>query len=123
MKASVKHIRISPKKANVIAGLVRGKSAQDALTFLKLANKKGADILYKVVASAVANAENNDGKSKENLYIASVVVTKGRTLRRGIPASRGRVDPIKKRSSHIFVELVEKFPEVSAPQETDSSKK
>jgi len=107
MKASVKHIRISPKKANLVAGLVRGKSAEEALTFLKFANKKGADILYKVVASAVANAENNDAKSKDNLVLSSVVVTKGRTLRRGIPASRGRVAPIKKRSSHLFVELSE----------------
>jgi large subunit ribosomal protein L22 len=107
MKASVKHIRISPKKANLVAGIVRGKKATEALSFLKLANKKGADILYKVLASAVANAENNDGKSKDSLLIESIVVTKGRTLRRGIPASRGRVMPIKKRSSHLFVYLRE----------------
>jgi len=107
MKASVKHIRISPKKANVVVGIIRGKRVGDALDFLKVANKKAADILYKVVASAVANAENNDGKRSENLFIKTAFVTKGRTLRRGVPASRGRVAPIKKRSSHIFVELAE----------------
>lgn len=122
MKASVKHIRISPKKANLIAGMIRGKSAKEALIFLKIANKKGADILYKVVASAVANAENNDGKSKENLILSSIVVIKGRTLRRGIPASRGRVAPIKKRSSHIFVELAEQA-EIVPPKATPKIKK
>ncbi len=123
MKASVKHIRISPKKANLIAGLVRGKNAEEAITFLKFTNKKGADILEKVVASAVANAENNDGKAKSDLVISSVVVTKGRTLRRGIPASRGRVAPIKKRSSHIFVTLKESVKEKALPTEEKKEKK
>lgn len=118
MKASVKHIRISPKKANVVAGLVRGKQVEEALTFLRFANKKGADIIYKIVASAVANAENNDGKKKDNLLVSSIIVTKGRTIRRGVPASRGRVAPIKKRSSHIFVELIE-----SSSLQTDSKAK
>jgi large subunit ribosomal protein L22 len=105
MKASVKHIRISPKKAGLVAALVRRRKALEALSFLKFTHKKGADIIYKVVASAVANAENNDGQQKDDLFIKSIVVTKGRTLKRGIPASRGRVAPIKKRSSHIYVEL------------------
>lgn len=124
MKASVKHIRISPKKANLVAGIVRGKKAIEALSFLKFANKKGADILYKAVASAVANAENNDGKNKDTLMIDSIVVTKGRTLRRGIPASRGRVMPIKKRSSHLFVYLSEtsEQKEKSAPAEKPTAK-
>jgi large subunit ribosomal protein L22 len=107
MKASVKHIRISPKKANLVAGLVRGKPANEALVFLQFANKKAADILHKLIASAVANAENNDAKSANDLIIDKLVVTKGRTYRRGIPASRGRMMPILKRSSHIFVELGE----------------
>jgi len=111
MKASAKHIRISPKKAMVVAGMLRGKTADKALDFLKVANKKAADILHKVIASAVANAENNDGKRAENLVVSRVCVTKGRTLRRGVPASRGRVAPIKKRSSHVFVELEEVFVE------------
>ncbi len=107
MKASAKHLRISPHKAMVVAGMLRGKSTEKALDFLKVANKKAADLLYKVLASAVANAENNEGKRSDNLVISRVCVTKGRTLRRGVPASRGRVAPIKKRSSHIFIELEE----------------
>ena len=115
MKANVRHIQISPKKANVVVGIVRGKSVGEALDFLKVANKKAADILYKVVASAVANAENNEGKRSENLIVKSAFVTKGRVLRRGVPASRGRVSPLKKRSSHIFVELAEVVIQTPSP--------
>lgn len=107
MKASVKHIRISPKKANLIAGMVRGKKAKDAADLLKIMNKKAADIIRKVVLSAVANAKNNEGKNEDLLTIGEILVTKGRTYRRGIPASRGRVAPIKKRTSHVFLKLAE----------------
>jgi large subunit ribosomal protein L22 len=103
----VKHIRISPKKANVVVGIIRGKKVGEAIDFLKVANKKAADVLGEVVKSAVANAKNNDGKRAENLIVKTAFVTKGRTLRRGVSGSRGRVNPIKKRSSHIFVELSE----------------
>ena len=105
MKASVKNVKISPKKASVIASLVRGKAAAHASQFLKVVNKKAAGIIKKVIDSAVANATNNEAKSADGLKIKSVVVTKGRVLRRGIPASRGRVAPIKKRYAHVFVEL------------------
>lgn len=107
MKASVRDIRISPKKANLVAGLVRNKPAREAARYLALVNKRGAEIIKKVIDSAIANAKNNDGKSEDALLISRIVVTKGRTLRRSIPASRGRVAPIKKRSSHIFVELTD----------------
>ncbi len=119
MKASVRHIHISPKKAALVADLVRGKKTDEALDFLKLADKKAAGIIHKVVESAVANAQNNDGKSKDNLAISKIYVTKARKMRRGIPASRGRVMPIYKRSSHIFVELGEQ--EV-APTKAESPK-
>lgn len=107
MKANVKHVRISPKKACIVADLVRGKNSREALDFLKLADKKAADIIFKLVASAVANAENNDGKDSDRLVVSKIYVTKGRTLKRGVPSSRGRVKPILKRTSHIFVELDE----------------
>ena len=107
MKASVRHIHISPKKAALVADLVRGKKADEALDFLKFADKKAAGIIYKLVSSAVANAENNDGKRKDSLTVEKIYVTKARKLRRGVPASRGRMMPIYKRHSHIFVELGE----------------
>lgn len=107
MKATVKHVRISPKKACIVADLVRGKGSQQALDFLKFANKKAADIIYKLLASAVANAENNDGKDRDSLVVSKIYVTKGRILKRGVPGARGRVKPIVKRTAHIFVELEE----------------
>lgn len=122
MKASVRNIHISPKKAALVADLVRGKKTDEALDFLKLADKKAAGIIYKVVASAVANAQNNDGKSKDNLEVSKIYVTKARKLRRGIPGSRGRVVPIYKRFSHIFVELEEmSAPTAETPNESSQA--
>lgn len=105
MKASLKNARISPKKINLIAGLVRGQKAQDALDRLKLTPKKGAKLLHKVVASAVANASNNLDQKIENLFIKSIIVNKGITFKRGIPISRGRYHPILKRNSNVTVEI------------------
>ena len=105
MKAILRKSRISPRKASLLAGMVRGKSVNDALDFLRFAPKKSAKILYKVVQSASANAEKNFGKDKNNLKISSIIVNTGPTYKRGVPASRGRVAPILKRTSHITVEL------------------
>ncbi len=103
MKAIAKHVRISPKKANLVAGLVRRKNAVEALDILKFTPKKGAKILYKVLHSAIANAEHNFKQKKEALMITEIVVNEGRTLKRSIPISRGRVHPRKKRTAHIYV--------------------
>jgi large subunit ribosomal protein L22 len=105
MKASLKNARISPKKINLIAGLVRGQKAQIALDRLMLTPKKGAKLLHKVVASAVANASNNLDQKIENLFIKSIIVNKGVTFKRGIPISRGRYHPILKRNSNVTVEI------------------
>ncbi len=105
MKAYAKNIRISPKKMRVIAEVVREKSAQEALDFLKFAPKKGAGMLYKVVASAVANAVNNDNQKVEDLYIDTLVITKGIVYKRGRPVSRGRMHPILKRTTNVRLEL------------------
>lgn len=105
MKASLKNARISPKKINLIAGLVRGQKAQIALDRLLLTPKKGAKLLHKVVASAVANASNNLDQKVENLFIKSIIVNKGVTFKRGIPISRGRYHPILKRNSNVTVEI------------------
>ena len=94
MKAIVSNVRISPKKLNVIAYIVREMDAKQALDTLRFMPKKGADILYKVIASAVANATHNDGQELENLRIGSVVVTQGVVYRRHNPISRGRAHRI-----------------------------
>lgn len=105
MKASVKNVRISPKKLNVIAYIIRDMTAKDALDTLKFMPKKGADIMYKVVASAVANAEHNDSQSAADLKIASVSVSQGLVYRRINPISRGRAHRILKRTSHVDLSL------------------
>ncbi len=105
MKAILRRIRISPKKANLVAGTVRGKKVDEALALLKFMPKKGAKILYKVVHSAASNAKNNFKQSMDELQITKILVTKGPTYKRSLPISRGRVHPIRKRTSHITVEV------------------
>ncbi len=105
MKAVLRRIRISPKKANLVAGLVRGKKVKEALDILKFTPKKGAKILYKVLHSSASNAKNNFKQSFDDLVVSKVLVTKGPTHKRSLPISRGRLHPIRKRTSHITVEV------------------
>ena len=105
MKAYLRQTRISPKKVNVVAGLVRGKKVTEALTILKFTPKRSAPVLAKLIASAAANAENNFKQDREKLMISKLIVNAGMTLKRGNPVSRGRWHPILKRSSRITVEL------------------
>jgi len=105
MKANAKNIRISPKKLRVVAEVIRGMNAEQALKFLKFAPKKGADLLYKVVHSAVSNAVHNDSQKADELMIDTLIVTKGIVYKRGRPVSRGRMHPILKRTSNVKLEL------------------
>jgi large subunit ribosomal protein L22 len=105
MKATLRNVRIAPKKANLVAELVRGQNAAEALRTLKFTPKKGAKILYKLINSAVANAENNFGQNKNSLVIKEIKVSKGLRLKRYIPVSRGRAHPLQKDCSHIHVYL------------------
>lgn len=105
MKAYGKNIRISPKKLRVVAEVIRWEKVDEALKFLKFAPKKWAWILYKIVSSAAANAQNNDGQKLDDLYIGSVVVNKGIVYKRWNPVSRWRMHPILKRTSNITLEL------------------
>lgn len=105
MKAILRLARISPKKANLVAGMVRGKKVKDALEILEYTPKKAAKLLYKVVRSAAANATNNFKQNLDELVITRILVTKGPTLKRSIPVSRGRSHPILKRCAHITVDV------------------
>jgi large subunit ribosomal protein L22 len=105
MKASVRNVRISPKKLNVIAYIIRNMTAKDALETLRFMPKKGADIIYKVLSSAVANATHNDNQALADLAISSVSVTQGLVYRRINPVSRGRAHRILKRTSHVDLSL------------------
>jgi large subunit ribosomal protein L22 len=122
MKAILRRTRISPKKANLVAQLVRLKKATEAIDILKFTPKKAAKILKKVIESAIANAENNNKQIKDNLYIKEIIVTEGPTYKRSLPISRGRVHPILKRTSHITAKLEARNAESEAAASGGTSK-
>ena len=107
MKAVLKNYRQSPRKVRLIADLVRGENAQEALSLLQFVDKRAAGPFSKVIASAVANAKQQ-GKDESKLVIKRVAVDKGMVLKRFIPRARGSASRINKRNSHITVELSEK---------------
>ncbi|HLG25295.1 MAG TPA: 50S ribosomal protein L22 [Candidatus Gracilibacteria bacterium] len=103
MKATARTVRLTPKKMNLIAEMIRNKDAKAALEILKYTPKKGAKILRKVLFSAVSNAENNFKQDGDSLYVKEVVVGKATTFKRWVPASRGRAQPILKRNTHVTI--------------------
>ena len=107
-RAIAKYVRVSPRKMKPIADLVRGKEANEAIAILKFTPRKGAEVLKKVIESAMANAENNHGMDPDNLYIAEVYANQGSTMKRWKAGSMGRANPILRRTSHIGVALKEK---------------
>ena len=106
--AIAKSLKIAPRKARLVIDLVRGKSVVEADKILNNINKEAARLIRKVLTSAVANAENNLGLDKTKLYVLEAFVNEGQTLKRIKFGSRGHVDPIKKRSSHINIVVSEK---------------
>ena len=107
-RAIAKHIRISPRKVNVVIDLIRGKKVGEALAILKHTPKAASEILEKVLKSAVANAENNHNMDVDNLYISEAYANQGPTLKRFRPRAQGRGVRILKRTSHITLVVKEK---------------
>lgn len=106
-KAQAKYIRISPQKARLVADLVRGKKVEEAKQILTFTRKKAAGIIGKVLKSAVANATQNPGIDENILFVKTIFVDQGPSLKRWRARAQGRVAPIKKRMSHITVILDE----------------
>ena len=106
--AIAKGVRIAPRKARLVIDLIRGKNVAEADKILKNINKEAARLSRKVLVSAVANAENNLGLNKADLVVKEAIVNEGQTMKRMKFGSRGHVDPIKKRTSHITVVVAEK---------------
>jgi large subunit ribosomal protein L22 len=102
-KAILRTARISPQKARLVADQVRGLPAGRALELLKFSDKKAAHMIYKVLYSAVSNAENNDGADADELRVAAIMVDEGPTLKRFMARAKGRGTRILKRTSHITV--------------------
>ena len=107
-KAVAKYVRIAPRQVRVVMTLIRGKNVADAFAILKFTPKAGADVIEKVLKSAVANAENNFDMNVDKLYVASAYVDQGPTLKRIHPRSRGQAFSIFKRTSHVTVVVAEK---------------
>jgi len=107
VRAVGKYIRISPQKARLVADVVRGMGVDQAITTLRFMPKKGAGIIQKVIESAVANATQDDQADVDNLYVKTIVVDGGPSLKRIRPRAQGRATGIIKRSSHITVILDE----------------
>lgn len=113
VKASVKMQRISPRKARLVADLIRYKSTTQALVILQTTNKKASKIIFKLLNSAIANATNNYGLDATKLVVSKILVNDGPTLKRFQPHSHGRAYPILKRTSHFYIELIELNNELS----------
>ena len=103
--ATLTGAQISPQKVRLIADQIRGKPAEDALDILNFSKKKAAAIVLKVLNSAIANAEHNEGADVDELKVSTVFVNEGRTLKRLRPRAKGRADRILKRSCHITVKV------------------
>nr|WP_245612790.1 50S ribosomal protein L22 [Kosmotoga pacifica] len=118
-RAIAKYVRISPRKARDVVNAIRGKNVGEAFQILEFSPKKAARIVYKVLRSAVANAENNFGLNIDNLYVSEAVVEDGPRMKRLWPRGRGRADILLKRFSHIklVVRDREKEKELTIPQE------
>ena len=105
--AKLKGARISAQKARLVADQVRGKPVEEALSLLEFTPKKAAHIVKKILDSAIANAENNEGADVDELKVSSIFVDEGMTMKRLRPRAKGRADRIFKRSCHITVKVAD----------------
>lgn len=103
--AYLKGARISAQKARLVADQVRGMGVEEAINLLAFSEKKAAQLIKKVVESAIANAENNEGANVDELKVSTIFVDEGMTMKRVKPRAKGRADRILKRSCHITVKV------------------
>ena len=107
-KATLKYARISARKVKIVADLIRGKNVDEALAIVKFTPKASSEVIEKLLKSAIANAENNNGMNADNLYVAACYADKGPTMKRIQPRAQGRAYRIEKRTSHITIVLDER---------------
>jgi large subunit ribosomal protein L22 len=109
-RAQARHVRVSPMKARRVVDLVRGRAVEEALDILRFAPQAASEDVYKVVASAAANAEHNGGLDRSALWVGEAYVDEGPTLKRFRPRAQGRAYRIRKRTSHITVVVESREP-------------
>ncbi len=105
--AKLSGARLSAQKARLVADQIRGKHVEEALDILTFSKKKGAELIKKVLESAVANAEHNEGADVDELRVSTIYVDEGMTMKRIRPRAKGRADRILKRSCHITVKVAD----------------
>ena len=105
VSAKAKRLRLSPQKARLVADQIRGKRVDDAINILSFAPQKAAGLVRKVLESAIANAENNEGADVDELKVSDIFVDAGVTMKRIRPRAKGRADRILKRTCHITVSV------------------
>jgi large subunit ribosomal protein L22 len=120
-RAVARHVRISPNKARRVVNLVRGLPAKEALTVLQFAPQHASEQVYKVLASAIANAENNERLDPDALLVSEAFVDEGPTLKRFRPRAQGRAYRIRKRTSHITIAV--EAVQVASPAKKATAKK
>ncbi len=123
MKAALNNYRQSPRKVALVAGLIRGKTAAEALKALYFTTKRAKDPVTKLLESAISNARNAGISDPESLIIKEIQVNKGVTLKRIMPRARGSASRINKRSCHVTIILDEVIPAASEKKATIKSKK
>jgi large subunit ribosomal protein L22 len=119
--ATARHVRVAPMKTRRVVDLIRGLPANDALNVLRFAPQSASEPVYKVLASAIANAEHNQRLSVDNLWVATAFVDEGPTGKRFQPRAQGRAFRIRKRSSHITI-VVESREAKAAPAAASTAK-
>lgn len=107
-EAGLKHARISPQKARLVADQIRGLHVEQALNLLGHSTKKGASLIKKVLESAIANAEHNEGADIDELKVAAIHVGEGPRMKRIRARAKGRASRIVKRTSHIWLTVEER---------------
>jgi large subunit ribosomal protein L22 len=107
ISARLQKVRVSPRKARLVADQIRGINVERAINLLTFSRQKSAGILKKLLLSAVANAENNQGADIDDLVVSEIYVDQAPVLKRTMPRAKGRADRIIKRSSHITIKLAE----------------
>jgi large subunit ribosomal protein L22 len=120
-RAIARHVRISPNKARRVVNLVRGLPAKEALTVLQFAPQAASEPVYKVLASAIANAENNERLDPDALLVSEAFVDEGPTLKRFRPRAQGRAYRIRKRTCHITIAV--EAVQVARPAKKTAAKK
>lgn len=106
--AKMRGARLSAQKARLVADQVRGKKVADALNLLSFSPKKAATLVKKVLESAIANAEHNNGADIDELRVSTIMVDEGMTMKRIKPRAKGRADRVLKRTCHITVKVADR---------------